>query len=161
MVPPGQLCVYVGTSSCLSCNLWGYICAFSCMFPFLISCFLAFFYCLLAGIELFFSLPFWICDFSIFVSIFRRRVVIFIFHPVYFFWIVCGLLGFCGDMYSVPHVSDTYVRGPPFLFFCLRCRCASVIMCTIVCLFYFYRGISSTPELLEPVLRLHCIVAMS
>ena len=24
----------------------------------------------------------------------------------------CGLLGICGDMYSVPHVSDRYVRGP-------------------------------------------------
>ena len=38
------------------------------------------------------------------------------FHPVYFFWVVCGLLGFCGDLYSVPHVSDPYMRGPHFLF---------------------------------------------
>ena len=27
------------------------------------------------------------------------------FHPDYFF---CGVLGFCGDLYSVPHVSDTW-----------------------------------------------------
>ena len=24
-------------------------------------------------------------------------------------------LGFCGELYSVPHVSIAYVRGPPFL----------------------------------------------
>ena len=48
-----------------------------------------------------------------FFRFFDVRVVIFI--PSIFFWVVCGLLGFCGDLYSVPHVSHTYVRGPPFL----------------------------------------------
>ena len=66
-----------------------------------------------------------------------------------------------------------YVRARTSLsILCLRCRCASVIFClrcitlllllfwrrspwyySKLCLFYFYRGISSTPKLLEPVLQ--------
>ena len=34
-----------------------------------------------------------------------------------------------------------------------KCRCASVIMCIILCLLYFFPRNSSTPELLGPVLR--------
>ncbi|CAN0496042.1 unnamed protein product, partial [Laminaria digitata] len=44
-------------------------------------------------------------------------------------------------LYSVPHVPDTYVRGPHF-YFCLRCT---------IC--FSYHVYSSAPELLEPVLR--------
>ena len=38
------------------------------------------------------------------------------FHPVFVLWVVCGLLGFCGDLYGVPHVPDTYIRARTSLF---------------------------------------------
>ena len=76
--------------------------AHSLVCPFLISCFL--------------SLPSWMCDFfSIFAFDFSTSSCYF--HPAYFFWVVCGPLGFCGDLYSVPHASDTYAREPPFSMF--------------------------------------------
>ena len=84
-------------------------------------------------------------------------------HPVFFVWVLCGLLGFCGDLYSVPRVPDTYVRGPLFLF--LRCRCASVIICVLFLAFYFIisRGILplKTYWSLSCDQGLHSMVAMS
>ena len=84
------------------------------------------------------------------------------FRLVYFFRVVCGLLGFCGDFYSVPHLSDSYVPGPPFLCFVwgvevFQLPCVLIFECSIS------RVTSLTPECLEAVLRhgLHCIVAMS
>ena len=53
----------------------------------------------------------------VFDCLFRFRflgVELFV-HSVFFLWISCGLLGFCGELCSVPHVPDTYVRGPHFL----------------------------------------------
>ena len=67
---------------------------------------------------------------SILSSIFRRRVVVIILFNC--FWEVCGLLGFHGDLYySVPHVSDTYLRGPPF---CVlnEVKSSLVPTCTVV-----------------------------
>ena len=115
-------------------------------------CYLSRFRAFLPEFSFLLSLLFYIVFFIIFISIFRRRVD-FSSSCLDFFWIVLGLLGICDDLYIVPHISDTYERGPHFLFR-LRCcsvhTCASVILCTPTCL--FYRGIASTPELLAPVL---------
>ena len=127
------------------------ICAFSCVFS--LSFFLAF------SLDLnFFSLsyPFWFLIFSISISIFDVEVVFFILSYEYFFWVVPGM------PYAVFSVSvATCTAYPMYLvrtcadltfYFRLGCRCASVIMC-IICLFLFFPRYSSTPELLEPVLR--------
>ena len=117
-----------------------------------LSCFLACF---------FFSLPFLIMI-SISISIFRRRVV-FLFHSVFFLWVLCGPLGFCGDLYSVPHVPDTYVRGPHF-YFCLRCTMwFRYHVYYSLLYFYFFRGILPLQSYwsLSCDHGLHCIVAMS
>ena len=79
-------------------------------------------YCSLLSpcLTLFFFSLFFPLGCMIFINIFtdfQRIVVIFILSIL--FCVVCGLLGKCGDLYSVPHVSDTYARGPPFSMFCL------------------------------------------
>ena len=121
----------------------------SSLVPFLMFCLL------LARIALSLPLlPLWFAFFSI--LIFDVSTSNCLFHPVYFIKAACGLLGFRGDLYTVPHAFDTYVRRPLF-WLCLRCRRASVIMYVYYSLLvyqvYFNRGISSTPDLLEPVLR--------
>ena len=61
----------------------------------------------------FFSLslsPFRFVMFSIDISFFRCRIVMFILSS-YFFWGVCDLLGFCGDSYPLPHLFIWYVRA--------------------------------------------------
>ena len=45
---------------------------------------------------------------------FKRRVV---YYNVYFFWVICGLVGSVGDLNSAPHVSDTYIHARNSLFF--------------------------------------------
>ena len=70
----------------------------------------------LPDLNFFLSLPLWNCD--IFDIGFDFSTSSCYFHPVWnVLWVVCGPLGFCGDLYSVPHVSKTYLRGPPFLRF--------------------------------------------
>ena len=88
-------------------------CAFSCVFPFLTYCFLLLPCLTWTFLSLSSLLDMWF--FRFWISIFRRRVVIFHHvHQVFFFRVACGLIGFRGDLYSVPHVSETYARGPPF-----------------------------------------------
>ena len=80
-----------------------------------------------------------------------------------FLWVLCGPLGFCGDSYSVPHVPDTYVRGPHF-YFCLRCTMwFSYHVYYSLLYFYFFRGILPLQSYwsLSCDHGLHCIVAMS
>ena len=86
------------------------------------------------------------------------------FHPVYFFWVFCGLLGFCGGwtayrMYLIRTRADL-----PFSCFCLRCACASVIVCTTFCLLYFFTEVFLPLQSYWSLFcdhGLHCIVAMS
>ena len=106
-----------------ACNLWNIAYYLVCIF--LVSCFLLL-PCLTSLSDVCVIL------FLFLISIFRRRVVISIL-PI-FFRVVCGLLGLCGGLYSV-HVSDTYARRPTLLmFFCLKRRCALVIVCTTLSL---------------------------
>ena len=123
----------------------------------------------LPDLNFFLSLPSWMCDFFRFlISIFRRRVVIFIpsifclgsMWSSWFLWRLVLQRTLC--IWYVPYVYDTYAGGPPFFMFCLRCRwmCFSHRVYHVLLVLFFHRGISSTPELLEPVLRprtaLHC-----
>ena len=59
-------------------------------------------------LNFFLTRPFWMCNFFDFNFVFSTSSCYF--HLSIF-------LGFCGDLYNVPHVSDTYVRGPLFLCF--------------------------------------------
>ena len=101
----------------------------------------------LRGLNFFLSLPFWMCDFFDFDFDFSTSSCYL--HPVY---LVCGLLGFCGDLYSVPRISDTYVRGPPFLCFVVL---SDVQMCLSYEVYYSLLVLFFTVS--QTVCRLSCL----
>ena len=73
----------------------------------------------LPDLTYFLSLPSSVCDFSYFPPIvfFDLSTSSCCFHSFCLLFLGgCGPLGFCGDLYRVPHIyiSDTYTRGPPF-----------------------------------------------
>ena len=148
-----------------ACNLRKFAHSLGC-FPFLLSCFLLLLPCLTTWT--FFSLfPFGCVIFSIFISSFRLWVVIFIILSIFFWEYMYGLIGFCGDFYSVPHVSDTYERGPPFL--CLvwgvdvpQLSCVLLFACLIFFaeVFFYFHSLQSCWSL-SCDHGLHCVVAMS
>ena len=82
----------------------------------------------LPDLNLVISLLFWTCNLFCLISILQRRAVVFILNIV--FLVVCGVIGFCGDLYGLSHVS-TYLRGPRFSVSSVWCRSASVTMCII------------------------------
>ena len=139
-------------------------CAFSSVFPFLISCFL-----LLPCLTWYFSSLDSNLDgfviFSILISI--SDVELFFSSCLFFvFWVICGLLGCCGDVNSVPHVMyliRTCVDLPSYFFV----WGVSVLQLSWVLLFARY--IFSPSEVLLPLHSywrlscdhgLQCIVAM-
>lgn len=88
----------------------------------------------------FFSLRFFLCI-SISSSFFPRRVNFF--PSSMFLWVFCGLRRFCGRLFSVPHLSDTCVRGSHFCFIggvdvlqLIRRTC--IFICIYIYIFYIY-----------------------
>ena len=111
----------------------------------------------LPDLNFFLSLPFWMCDFCYsFITMFRRGVVIFILSiSSYFFWVVY--------VWSSPFLwriaqrtaCISYVRVRSFFFFWIiwGVNMVQFLWVLLFACFIFPRGIYSSPELLEPVLR--------
>ena len=79
--------------------------------------------------------------FLLFLPFFDFDLGIVCFHPVFFLWVLCCLLGFafCCDSFSIWYVSYTYVRWSHLSYFCLRYTiCFSYSVCDIIFCFYWF-----------------------